>query len=147
MTMSSHGALATTRWLKTSLMKFPMAIDGVDTATITVNVSGVNDTPTADPINETRVKLADDLRIDLIADANASDIVDDSDTLAVLMMATAAMTSRRLLSRVPARRASPSEESSAYTLNGQRETSLTLNPGRTYIFDWSEHTRSPTAFV
>ena len=113
---------------------------------MTINVNPVNDAPTADPINETRVKTADDLRIDLITAANASDI-DDSDTLSVINDGDSSDDEPSItFSRTGTTRLSVGVENSAYTLNGQRETALNLNPGRTYVFDWSEQTGHPLRF-
>ena len=47
-------------------------------ATMTVNVTPVNDEPEADPIVETRTKLDAQFSVDLITDANATDIDDDT---------------------------------------------------------------------
>ncbi|MCH1569093.1 MAG: VCBS domain-containing protein, partial [Alphaproteobacteria bacterium] len=52
-------------------------------AVISVNVSGVNDEPEADPIVETRTKLDAEFSVDLVTDANATDI-DDGDVLVAI---------------------------------------------------------------
>ena len=45
---------------------------------MTIHVTPVNDEPEADPIVETRTKLDAEFSVDLITDANATDVDDDT---------------------------------------------------------------------
>ena len=113
---------------------------------MTINVNPVNDAPTADPISETRVKTADDLRIDLIVDANASDI-DENDTLSVINDGDESDDEPVVeFSRSGTTRVKVGVAEGVYTLDGGNRGAVELNPGRTYVFDWSEHDNHPLRF-
>jgi hypothetical protein len=119
--------------------------DSASAYTMTVDVTPVNDPPTANPIVETRTKLDAQFSVNLVTDANATDI-DDGDVLVAINdgddsddepIAT--------FTRTGTTRVMVTADSGLYLIDGAAVGSggFALNPGRTYIFDWSGATGHP----
>jgi hypothetical protein len=116
-----------------------------DVGGMTIHVTPVNDPPTANPIVETRTKLDAQFSVNLVTDANATDI-DDGDVLVAINdgddsddepIAT--------FTRTGTTRVMVTADSGLYLIDGAAVGSggFALNPGRTYIFDWSGATGHP----
>ena len=116
-------------------------------AVITVNISGVNDPPEADPIVETRTKLDAQFSVNLVTDANATDI--DGDTLTPINDGDLSDDEPVItVSRTGTTRVMVTADSGLYLIDDAAVAAegFALNPGRTYIFDWSEAPTHPLRF-
>ena len=113
-------------------------------ATMTVNVTPVNDEPEADPIVETRTKLDAEFSVDLITDANATDV--DDDTLTPINDGDLSDDEPiATFTRTGTTRVMITADSGLYLIDDAAVAAegFALNPGRTYIFDWSGATDHP----
>jgi hypothetical protein len=114
-------------------------------ATMTVNVTPVNDPPEADPIVETRTKLDAEFSVNLVTDANATDI-DDGDVLVAINDGDESDDEPiATFTRTGTTRVMVTADSGLYLIDDAAVASggFALNPGRTYIFDWSGATDHP----
>ena len=124
--------------------------DGYDDSvqgTMTIHVTPLNDPPTASPIERERTKLADTFSVDLINDANATDI--DGDTLSAINDGDSSNDEPVItVSRSGTTRVMVTQIDGDYHLDGAAigGNGFALNPGRTYIFDWSEAPSHPLRF-
>ena len=112
---------------------------------MTVNVTPVNDLPEANPIVETRTKLQAEFSVDLITDANATDI-DDGDVLVAINDGDESDDEPiATFTRTGTTRVMVTADSGLYFIDEAAVASggFALNPGRTYIFDWSGATDHP----
>jgi hypothetical protein len=112
---------------------------------MTIHVTPVNDPPEADPIVETRTKLDAQFSVDLVTDANATDI-DDGDVLVAINDGDESDDEPiATFTRTGTTRVMVTADSGLYLIDGAAVASggFALNPGRTYIFDWSGATDHP----
>ena len=111
---------------------------------MTIHVTPVNDPPEADPIVETRTKLEAQFSVDLITDANATDV--DEDTLTPINDGDESDDEPVItVSRTGTTRVMITADSGLYLIDDAAVAAegFALNPGRTYIFDWSGATDHP----
>ena len=112
---------------------------------MTIHVTPVNDPPEADPIVETRTKLEAQFSVDLITDANATDI-DDGDVLVAINDGDLSDDEPiATFTRTGTTRVMITADSGLYLIDDAAVAGegFALNPGRTYIFDWSGATDHP----
>ena len=112
---------------------------------MTVNVTPDNDLPEADPIVETRTKLDTQFSVNLVTDANATDI-DDGDVLVAINDGDESDDEPiATFTRTGTTRVLVTADSGLYFIDEAAVASggFALNPGRTYIFDWSGATDHP----
>ncbi|MDA8776717.1 cadherin-like domain-containing protein, partial [Alphaproteobacteria bacterium] len=115
-----------------------------EVGTMTIHVTPVNDEPEADPIVETRTKLEAQFSVDLITDANATDI--DDDTLTPINDGDLSDDEPiATFTRTGTTRVMITADSGLYLIDDAAVAAegFALNPGRTYIFDWSDATDHP----